>query len=455
MDARAAAETRAVKQLATRLALPCVWLVAGCYQPRPLDARAVMDEVAAETPARPAKTATAGAAPGALTEDEAVALALRSNPDLRAARHQRGVADGELVAAGALANPTVDFDFIHVEDYGSRRGWAIALGWEPPQPGIYSARRAAARAQVDAVVADLAEAEAQLANAVRGAHAVLLAISEKRLLVEQAIAGRRQIAALVGKRVNGGASTRLDLGLADLATSQVERDRDDLAAQELAATAQLAALLGTALPNGVTGTLPTDVSAPPALEPLVETALAARPALVAEEKRFAAREETLRLEHARSWPWFRLTAIPRYRSDASDVHPNDFAMGLQLTLPIFNQNGGPIRVAEAQRDQERELFRKQLIGLRRDIENARAQVALRSETLRRYETSLLPALDAQEKLLATSMAGGQLDVVALLQAADVILRSRRDAVDVRLACYRARLDLERAVGRHSPAAAAP
>jgi outer membrane protein, heavy metal efflux system len=440
----------------SRLAPPCTLLAAvtlGCYQPRPLDARAVMNEVAAEAraPAAVATTPTGGAAPGALSEDEAVALALRSNPDLRAARHLRGVADGELVAAGALANPTVDFDFIHVEDYGSRRGWAVALGWEPPQPGIYSARRAAARAQVDAVVADIAEAEAQLANAVRGAHAVLLAIGEKRQLVEQAISGRRQIAAFVGKRVNGGASTRLDLGLADLATSQVERDRDELAAQEIAATAQLAALLGTAPPNGVQGTLPTDVSGPPALEPLVEAALAARPALVAEEKRFAAREETLRLEHARSWPWFRLTAIPRYRSDASDVHPNDFAMGLQLTLPIFNQNGGPIRVAEASRDQERELFRKQLVGLRRDIEGARAQVALRSETLRRYETSLLPALDAQEKLLATSMAGGQLDVVAILQAADVILRSRRDAVDVRLACYRARLDLERAVGRH-PAA---
>jgi cobalt-zinc-cadmium efflux system outer membrane protein len=437
----------------SRIAPPCALLVAvtvGCYQPRPLDARAVMNEVAAEAraPAATAKAPTGGAAPVALSEDEAVALALRSNPDLRAARHQRGVADGELVAAGALANPTVDFDFIHIEDYGSRRGWAVALGWEPPQPGIYSARRAAARAQVDAVVADLAEAEAQLANAVRGAHAALLAIGEKRRLVEQAISGRRQIAALVGKRVNGGASTRLDLGLADLATSQVERDRDELAAQEIAATAQLAALLGTAPPDGVTGTLPTDVNGPPALEPLVEAALAARPALVAEEKRFAVREETLRLEHARSWPWFRLTAIPRYRSDASDVHPNDFAMGLQLTLPIFNQNGGPIRVAEATRDQERELFRKQLVDLRRDIEGARAQVALRSETLRRYETSLLPALDAQEKLLATSMAGGQLDVVAILQAADVILRSRRDAVDVRLACYRARLDLERAVGRH-------
>jgi outer membrane protein TolC len=204
--------------------------------------------------------------------------------------------------------------------------------------------------------------------------------------------------------------------------------------------------MGTAPPRSATGTLPEDAGEPAALDPLVEAALASRPALVASEKRYLQREETVRAERARRWPWIRFTAAPRYRVDASDVHPNDFSLGLRLTLPFLNQNEGPIRIAEATRDQERELFRGQVVALRRDLESARAVIALRAATLRRYRTQVLPGLDAQEKLLATSAAGGQLDVVAVLRAADDILRSRREYVDIRLSHYRAKLELDRAVG---------
>jgi outer membrane protein TolC len=423
---------------------------AACYHARPLDARSVMNEVAAE-PRPGGAPAERGAAPGTVSENEAVAIALKSNPDLRAARKQRGIAEGEVTLAGALNNPTVDVDMIHLEDYGSRNAWAVALGWEPPQPGIYSARRAAARAGAAAVDADVAETEWQVVIQVRAAHATVLALAEKHTLVDQALEGRRKIATLVDKRVSGGASTRIDLSLAQLSVEQLEQERDNLAAQEIAAQAQLGLLMGTPAPTGATGRLPSDANAPaPALEPLVEAALASRPALAAAERRFAQREETLRMETAKRWPWFRFTAIPRYRADGSDVHPSDYALGLQLTLPIFNQNAGGIQIAEATRDQERELYRRQIVDLRSTLERARETLELRGQTLRRYETSVLPSLDAQEKLLAVASQGGQLDVVALLAAADVILRSRRDYVDVRLDWYRARLDLESAVGRRAP-----
>jgi outer membrane protein TolC len=430
-------------------------LAAGCYQPRPLDARAVMNDLAREPAgaapgpgSRPALTPPAG-----LTEDAAVQLALRGNPDLRAARQQRGIAEGQIVAASALANPTVGFDMIHLEDWPSQVGWAITLGWAPPQPGIYAAGRAAARAGAAAVEADIAEAEWQVATAVRAAHATLLAISEKGALVDKDLETRRRILDLVRKRLAGGASTRLDLGLAQLAVAEVERERDDLATQQIGAAADLGLLLGTTPARDVAGRLGAETSPPPALDALVEATLATRPALAAEERRYHQREETVRLEMARRWPWFRLTAMPRYRSDGSDVHPSDFSAGLELTVPILNLNGGPIQIAEATRDQEREAFAKLVGGIRRDLTSARDEIALRGETLRRYEAQVLPDLAAQEKLLAAAVAGGQLDVVALTTAEDVILRSRSTYVDLRLACYRAWLALDRTVGRRLSAQA--
>ena len=401
-----------------------VALGSACYQPRPLDARAVMNELAREPDAT-----TGGAArpsmtpPASLTEDAAVALALRANPDLRAVRHDRGIAEGQVVAAGALSNPTVSFDMIHLEDWSAQSAWAIALGWAPPQPGVYSAKRAAARAGADAVNADIAEAEWQVAISVRAAHASLLAIAAQRALIEKTLAARRQIVELVRKRVAGGATTPLDLGVAELAVAQVERERDDLAAQEIAAATDLGQLLGTTPAHGVMGSLSDDTGPPPPLDALVEATLAARPALAAEERRYRQREETVRLELDRRWPWFHFTALPRYRADGSDVHPHDFAAGIEVTIPILNLNGGPIQVAEATRDQEHEAFAKLAGGIRRDLAGARDEIALRAETLRRYEVDVLPGLDAQEKLLASAVAGGQLDIVALTTAEDVILRS--------------------------------
>ena len=422
----------------------------GCYQPRPLDARAVMNEVSrgsegggpASVAARPAMTPPEG-----LTEDAAVALAMRGNPDLRAVRLSRGIAEGEVVAAGALANPTIGFDLIHIEDWANTEAWAVQLGWQPPQPEAYAARRAAARAGAQAVDADVAEAEWQVATSVRAAHAVMLALADKRALVDRQLDVRHKIVELVRKRVAGGASTRLDLGVVELALTQVERERDELASEQIAAGTDLGQLLGTTPVTSVAGVLAAETRPPPALDGLVDAALEARPALAAEERRYRQREENVRLERAQRFPWFKLTAIPRYRADGSDVHPHDFSAGLELTVPILNLNGGPIQIAEASRDQEREQFAKLAGGIRRDLAGAREEIALRAETLRRYQEAVLPGLDAQEKLLATAVAGGQLDVVALTAAEEGILRTRSTYIDLELACYRAWLALDRAVGR--------
>src|SRR5689334_20947802 len=87
--------------------------LSACYQPQSLDARSVLADVENEQRAlRIARASvptpvTGGAAvapdPGqGMTEDEAVALALKLNPDLRAARRRIGIAEGQVVAAGAL-----------------------------------------------------------------------------------------------------------------------------------------------------------------------------------------------------------------------------------------------------------------------------------------------------------------------------------------------------------------
>jgi cobalt-zinc-cadmium efflux system outer membrane protein len=423
-------------------------LLLGCYQPRALEVRTLVAELAAEQP-RPKLPASEGDGPAGdgLSADEAVEWALKANPDLRALRGQTAAAEGEVMAAGALSNPTLELQLLHVQKLGSDSPeWSAELGWEPPQPVIRSARRAAARSGVEAVRSEIAEQEWELAAQVRAAHATLLAAAEHRVLVEQALVTRKQIAELVGKRVSGGFGTKLDSSLAELAVSQVEHERDEAIARELLAGRQLAELMGETHPLRATGTIPDDASPPGDLVTLTQAALAGRPSVEGAKARYQAREEQVRAEYARRWPWFRFTAIPRYRADDSENHAHDLMLGIQLSLPFLDQNTGPIQVAEATRDQERERVRKLVSSIQLEIEAARQEVLIRQESLRRFRESVLPGLKSHEELLASAASGGQLDVVAVLTAEDVILRSRREYVDLRLAHHLAWLALERAVG---------
>ncbi len=400
----------------------------GCYEPRPLDTHAALVELDREQ-------REVGAAPGAqaagraLTADEAVALALKYNPELRAYRKQRDVAEGEIVAAGALANPTLDLEWLHVQNPGAN--WGMTLGWQPPQPGVWSGKRAAARAGADAVRHEIAE---------------LLAVGEQKRLVERALETRGKVVALVEKRVGGGASTRLDQSLAELTLSQIERERDDLAARELLAAQNLALAVGADRPLQAAGEL-ADLSAPPAgAAALGDEAVTQRPAIAAARARYGQREVTLRVEHARKWPWFRFNAAPRFRTYDND-NPNDFLLGAVLMVPVLDQNAGPIQVAEAARDQERERFRALALSIRREVATTPAEIALRQETLRRYRERVLPGLEGHEKMLEKASSAGQLDLVALLAAEDVLLKARREHAELRLAHQRAWIRLDRAVGR--------
>src|SRR4029077_18132100 len=76
------------------------------------------------------------ARPGAaLDEDHAVAAALLSNRALRALRFERGVADGEIIAAGAIANPVVRLEVTHLQERDPNLlGGAVGLAWTPAQP---------------------------------------------------------------------------------------------------------------------------------------------------------------------------------------------------------------------------------------------------------------------------------------------------------------------------------
>jgi cobalt-zinc-cadmium efflux system outer membrane protein len=447
-------------------------LAGGCYHAQALREDDLVAELRRQDRLQPAagaghggETVAGGGSGGdGLPVDQAVAQALASNPDLRAFRLERAVAENQVVSASALENPTLRLEFLHGElvnttlPAGKNKpaptwGYGVGLAWVPPQPVEWSAKRAQARARVTEVEQAIRQREWEIAADVRVAHATLAEVEAQILLAESALVVRRRIVDLVGKRVAAGASTRLELNLAELALVQAERDRDGLDAQRASAASALAWLIG----QGSGGTIrvapqASDVAVAGAgvgageLQAFEDRALAARPGLRAAKARYAAREQSVRLAYAHRWPWFQLAAVPRYRHNNSSTYPDDWTWAVDISLPILNWNTGPIHVAEAERDKERGSYVAELAALRRDIALAVAEIETRQRLVKRYQDTVLPALANHDRLLEIAVASAQIDVVALLAAEDVVLRSRREYQKALLDYHRAWLALERAVG---------
>jgi outer membrane protein, heavy metal efflux system len=441
-------------------------MTVGCYHAQPIYDQDVVAELRRQDLGA-ASARVAGPAiklDNGLDGDEAVAVALVNNPDLRALRAERAVADGQVIAASALENPTIRLEMLHGELVNTSLpatankpaptwGWGVGLAWNPPQPVELSAKKAFARARVTEVDQVIRQREWELGSDVRGAHATVAAALAQILLADDAVAIHQRIVGLVEKRVATGASTRIELNLASLSLVQAQRDRDELEAQRAVATSSLAWLLGVA--NGTAIKVPpqaTDaVVAPSALsaqqrEAIEDRALLGRPSLRAAKARYVEREQSVRIAYARRWPWFQLAAFPRYRRNNNSNYPDDWTWAIDVSLPILNWNTGNIRVAEAERAKERESYVAELATLRRDLAQATAEVETRARLVKRYQDTVLPALANHDKLLELAIGSGQLDIVALLAAEQVVLRSRREYQSALLDYRKACLALDRAVG---------
>lgn len=430
---------------------------AGCYQRRPLDAREVLAQLRADEGdlnrvAGAGEKSDAGAASAPLSEAGAVALALLRNPELRALRQERGVAEGQVIAAGALANPELRLELTHLQS-GANLGWGIGLAWQPPQPVMRSARRAAADAHREEVERAIAAREWEVAADVRGAFAVLAGAEAAVQLSGAAVAVRTRLAEAVNTRLGRGAATRLDADLIALALGDAERARGeaDLARQQ--AARGLARLLGVspdqALRIETVGAVdPASVGAfvPATCLALQQRAVETRAGVGASIARYRASDEMARFEHARRWPWFRFSAIPRLRRNEFFGNESDYVLGIELTLPVFDWNTGAIRAAEAARDRAAAELVWRVDGVRREVADACADLEARASLLRLERERIAPVLEQHDRLLGQALQAHEVDLTSIIVGEGRVLESRLALARAEVAVKLARVALDRALG---------
>jgi outer membrane protein TolC len=388
--------TFAMLRLPRLLGLCLVQAACAQYQPLPLPRHPALASSVA------ALQHGGQALPRSLTLADVSMLAVRNNPDLRAARTQHGVAQAQLLQAGLPPNPQLTASILPlVAGPATTTAWNAALSYDFKSLVTLSTRRRAAREAARQVDAQLLWQEWQVIGQARllaidvieGDHSLEVLKRNRALLAERQRRSRDALAA-------GNAtlsSVAPDIAAFQAAQTQV----NDLERQQLARRHQLNALLNLA-PD-----VPLPLDSAPDLPPLDADAIIAalptladrRPDLIALQLGYRSQDGKLRTAILAQFP--NLTFGITGGSDNSNVRNIGPQIGLEL--PVFDHNQGNVAIEQATRQQLHDEYAARLSAADGQVRAMLAEIGLLRRQLAITRRDL--ASTAQAARAATTALG--------------------------------------------------
>ena len=381
-----------------------------------------------------------GALAAPLTEAEALRHSL-TRPELAGlARARLGEADADTVEAATWANPTF-------EVARDKTGATNETSWQVSQPIDFSGRRglrtSAAEHRRAAVEAENRARSGERAAELRRAFYAVLRQQETLRAVQAWAARFAEIGGVVDKLARAGEASGYDrrrlvreqrAAEARLAETRAELDRN---------RAHLAALLGQAADDGVTGRLLPDT---PADLAALRARLAERPDLAA----LAAKADAANADNAaarRNFPEVTF-GIGGKRVDDGITQETGTLFSVSVPLPIFDrQQAGDRRTAaqamaaRAELGLARQTADGELTGLHRQL----AQLIVAAERYR--QDAVAPSADLV-RIAEAAYRAGESTVLELLDAYKGALEAETTALDLEWKAREARIELDQLTGNH-------
>lgn len=373
---------------ARRLALLCACLLCACaprpYTPRELAADA-SGEYAARSPALPALAEFAAGSgyerrwpPAQWNLTELTLVALYFSPEIRVARAQADLARSEIAVAGERpplgVAPLVEH---HSREADGDGPWSLGIALD--LPWVSGARRAA---RAERAVALSEAAELEVARAIWRARALardrlidLLDSQERLAVLDATLSARRDMRALVARRVEAGMMSALELSREDAALAEVESafvaERARLREMQVAA----ARAIGIPPETFEQMSIAADALTGPVEETrnaaaLRQAALRNRLDVYQRLRLFAAADAEVKLAVASQYP--ELTLSPGYFWDQGD---SVWSLAAAIAVPPAIRAKAAIRQAEARRELAAERFIEMQVQVIGETQQAAAELA--------------------------------------------------------------------------------
>lgn len=390
---------------------------------------------------------------------EAAMLAVVNNPDLVLARDDAHIVRAQAFAAGLLPDPQVTLggDLSNTAGAGAAKAFSLGLSYDITALITRSASRAAARSETRRSDLALLWQEWQV-------------IAQARLLFIKLYGAQVQMHWLSQNRDVFADRYRrtakaLDLGLItadtvipDLTALQgVEKQLHDLERQRNQDRHAFNALLG------LSPELEVPLQGEPALDALDENAVTAaaaalparRPDLLALQAGYQAQDRRYRAAILAQFPALNV-GMTRAR-DNGNVYSN--AVGITVSLPIFNRNRGNIAIEQATRQKLRDEYQVRLDTAAGDVDRLLAEQRINQRQRSEVVRGIAALASAQERA-ANAFRANNLDALTFANLQTGLLVKRLELAALDQSILEQRVALQTLLGgdvplRHEPPKGTP
>ena len=355
----------------------------------------------------------------ALTLEQALAQALRDNPDYLAARQETAAAAGARQQAGLLPNPELAFEVEDTRSASQTRSITLTQPFE--LGGKRAARVAVAEANAGVVDADLeARRYALRADIIQGFYELLLAEEAVRLAKQSQALAQRSLDSS-GAQIRAGklspvSGTRAEV---EQVTQRLELRR--ALQQRDNARVSLARQLGVSVielgePVGDLDRLPE----PPGEARLLQ-AIRQTPAMLKARRQVAAGDADVDLQRSQRYPDVRVSLGSQY-DELEGERVN--LVGFSLPLPLFDRNQGNLLAASSRADQARDLQRATELQIQAETLQALRDWRSASADVDDLRNRVLPAGQRTVDDLTRGFSLGRFAQLDVLEAQRALIAAR-------------------------------
>jgi len=383
--------------------------------------------------------------------DDAAAIALYSNPALRAIRDRRGLAAAQLIQAGILPNPVVSYarDFVTGGNTaGTVTAYNFTAAWEFTALMPFLPKQTAARKNFRSVDLDVAWQEWQIAVNARTAVYRVLGLDAQVARAREATEGLQQSRDAMRKAAEAHEKTVLDLAAVESASQdshatmlalEQELDRQHLGLNKILGVepeTKVALSEGLSLPLRL---------APPDGRDLLDGVESHRLDLLGLRQGYEGQDATVRAAILAQFPKMSVAFVKA--SDTTNVHTTGF--NVAADVPIFDRNQGVVATERATRQRLLDEYHQRVFEARSDVATAIADI----HSLDRQIAAAEEALPLLEKLVATAQTAIEqrnADVLSYYTARSNLLQKRIQLIKLQEQLLEAHTALEVASGRYLP-----
>ncbi len=420
-----------------------LWVAARPYQAELDAARPLTDALDTRTRVRAVSEDPPLPNPtGEVTLHEAIALALRHSPGLRASGWAVLAVEADALQLGRPPNPRAGFSAENIAGPSAgttfdrqtlRLSQVIELG------GKRAKRQALGEATQRLAAWDYEERRIEVAATTAGRFVTVVVAQERIALAEQQLRLAESGLAIAMDRAGAGTAPgrERDQASARVALSRIALER--ARREHEAAMADLAGSWGAgrARFEGVTGDLGQRID-PPTLDEL-EGRLAKSPHVARWADEIAQRQRDLELQQAKAIADPTVGAGVRYFPDADDVAG---VVELSIPLQVFDDNRHGVFAARLRVAQARAQQQEARASAGRELARAYARYEAAAYALDAIDQEALPASESAYRAALGSYEAGLTDYLTALDAERTLLQTRSQRLDAASEYHLAVIEIE-------------